>query len=151
MVRLLHIVVCIVVLTIGGTSTDAIAKISHKIYLTSIENNGIPDTKPQLEFTCSDKIYAVIEVSGLSKKKHQLEAVWTDPKGKKRERTAVPLYVSQAQTRTWVWLKLHPGAGASVISAFDPAYGLEEFIGQWSISIFIDRELLDKKQFSVLC
>lgn len=151
MKKLILVFVCTVTLIIGGVATDAIAKVTHKVYLTSKEKNGIPDTKPQTEFTCSDKIYAILEISGLSKTKHLLEAVWTDPSGKKRERTKVPLFISRDWARSWVWLSLHRPTGAAVVTVFDPAYGMEDFIGKWTISIFIDKKHLDKKQFSVLC
>ena len=152
-VKLTHAIICIVILTVGGVSVDAVAKVTHKIYLTSKEKNGIPDSKPQTEFTCSDKIYAILEISGLSKTKHLLEAIWTDPKGKKRERTEFPLYISQDWARSWVWLRLHgpSGIGSSIVTAVDPAHGMDEFIGNWTISFYIDKKQLDKKQFSVLC
>jgi hypothetical protein len=142
---------CFFVLAIAGVATNAAAKVTHKVYLTAKEKNGIPDTTSQTEFKCSDKIYAVLEISGLSKTKHELEAVWTDPKGEKRERTNVPLFVSMDKTRSWVWLRLHQAAGAAVMTAFDPAYSMDKFIGKWTISIYIDKKLVDKKPFSVLC
>ena len=151
MKKSIQLFVYIVILTAGGITSNAIAEITHKVYLTAKEKNGIPDTKPETEFTCSDKIYAILEISGLSKDKHQLEAVWTDPQGKKRERTKVPLYVSQDQARSWVWLRLHRPTGASVVTAFDPTYGMDDFIGEWTISIFIDKKRLTKKRFSVIC
>jgi len=151
MTKFIKFLICIVIITVTGITVKAEAKVTHKVYLTAKENNGIPDTTPQTEFRCSDKIYTIIEVSGLSKSKHQLEAVWTDPNGKKREHTKVPLYVSQDSARTWVWLSLHRPLGATVVTAFDPAYGMEEFIGDWNVSIYIDNKQLDNKQFSVLC
>ncbi len=124
---------------------------SHRAYLTAAETDGIPQDQPASDFACQDKIYAVIELKDYPKAKHTLEAVWRDPHRKDRERTRYPFWVSRAQERIWVWLKLHRPPEAALVQFVDPAAGMEEFIGDWELRLFLDDQPLDQLKFNVGC
>ncbi len=123
----------------------------HNVYLTASESEGIPVQQPATEFSCSDKIYAVIELSGLSREMHKLDAVWRDPQGKDREFTEYEFQANNDSERIWVWLKLHRPAEAALVSFINPSAGMDEFIGKWELHLAIDNEPLETKSFSVLC
>jgi hypothetical protein len=132
-------------------SNTAFSSAPHNVYLTATESDGIPLQQPATEFSCSDKIYAVIELSGLSREMHKLDAVWRDPHGKDREFTEYEFQASNESERIWVWLKLHRPAEAALVSFINPSAGMDEFIGKWELHLAIDNEPLETKSFSVLC
>ncbi len=134
-----------------GLSPLSHAASSHHVFLTASEQDGVPLDQPATEFTCSDKIYAVIEVAGLSRDQHKLVAVWRDPHGKDREHTEYKFIVNNDKERIWVWLKLHRSTEAALVSFMNPSAGMDEFIGQWELQLAIDNKPIDKRSFSVLC
>ena len=124
---------------------------SHHVYLTASEQEGIPQSDAHTEFSCNDKIFAVIDVAGLSHEKHKLNAVWRDPRGKDREHTEYEFNVYNQHERIWVWLKLHRSTEAALVSFLNPSAGMEEFIGEWELHLSIDNKPMDTKSFSVIC
>lgn len=132
-------------------SESAVSSSHHSVYLTAAESDGIPVAQPATEFSCSDKIFAVIELSGLSREKHKLDAVWRDPHGKDREFTEYEFQTHAEQERIWVWLKLHRPAEAALVSFLNPSAGMDEFIGQWELRLAIDNKPLETKNFNILC
>ena len=127
------------------------AAAGHKIYLTASEQEGVPLPQPATQFSCNDKIFAVIEVDGLSRDKHKLDAVWRDPRGKDREHTVYEFMVHNNTERIWVWLKLHRSMEAALVAFMNPSAGMDEFIGEWELHLAIDSKPIDKRSFSVLC
>jgi len=123
----------------------------HSVYLTATELDGIPAQQPETEFSCSDKIFAVLELSGLSKQKHKLDAIWRDPHGKDREFTEYEFQTHSDNERIWVWLKLHRPAEAALVSFINPSAGMDEFIGQWELRLIIDDKPFETKNFNILC
>ena len=132
-------------------SNTAHSEAPHNVYLTATESDGIPVQQPATEFSCSDKIFAVIELSGLSKQKHKLDAIWRDPQGKDREFTEYEFQAHDDNERIWVWLKLHRPAEAALVSFINPSAGMDEFIGQWELRLAIDNKPFETKSFNVLC
>ena len=124
---------------------------AHKIYLTASEQEGKPLAQPATEFSCHDKIFAVIEIEGLSQDRHKLDAVWRNPAGKDREHTEYEFSMRDSPTRLWVWLKLHRSMEAAVVAFMNPSAGMDEFIGEWTLSLAIDDKPIAIKSFSVLC
>ena len=129
----------------------AYAADAHRIYLARETTGGIPEQISRADFACDDTIYAVAELSGLPKGKHELVATWTDPHGRTRERTPLPFLARLPQERIWVWLRLHRPAGSAAISFFDPAAGMSEFVGQWTVNVALDGTKLETLRFKVLC
>ena len=123
----------------------------HKIYLTASERDGIPLAHPATRFSCHDKIFAVIEMDGLSLDKHKLDAVWRDPLGKDREHTEHEFTVRGSTETIWVWLKLHRSMEAAVVAFMNPSAGMDEFIGDWELYVAVDGKPIDRRSFSVLC
>ena len=123
----------------------------HNIYLTASEKEGVPLAQPATQFGCTDKIYAVIEIDGLSRDKHKLDAIWRDPRGKDREHTEYEFMVHNSTERIWVWLKLHRPMEAAIVAFMNPSAGMDEFIGEWELHLAIDNKQIDKRSFSVLC
>jgi len=123
----------------------------HAIYFTSVVKDGVPENKPSDKFGCSDKVYAVLELRGLSKTQHKLEAIWHDPQGRDRERTRYPFRVLRDEERIWVWLKLHHGPEAALVQFVNPSAGMDEFIGDWKLKLVLDGKLLAEKTFKVVC
>jgi hypothetical protein len=129
------------------TSADS----SHKIYNSLIDETGFPSTQAKQNFDCSDKIYTVVELQNYASGKHQLSIKWIDPAGDLREHTQYPFYVVKQDTRLWAWLNLYRATGAGMLQWIDPAAGLEEFIGSWTIEIRVDNKRLSKQKFEVIC
>ena len=140
---------CWLAVLVASPATSAASK--HKVYLTAKEQAGAPVAEPATQFSCGDKIYAVLEISGLSREKHRLDAVWRDPYGKDREHTEYEFQVHSDFERIWVWLKLHRSGEAALVSFLNPSAGMEEFIGEWEIRLSLDNSPLENKKFSVLC
>ena len=133
---------CLIFPAKAATSLDA--------FVTSSIKNGIPVSSSSNEFNCSDKIFSVIDIQGLSNGEHTLNVDWIDPSRNRREQTTYSFHRA-GSIRITVWLKLHPPSGATLLSAFNPALGMDEFIGRWEIRISVDQSALIQKWFSVLC
>ncbi len=123
----------------------------YKVYLTAAVDQGVPLAQPTAEFGCTDAIYAVLELHGLEKTEHTLNAVWRDPHGQERERTEYPFRVHRDRERIWVWLKLHRSPEAALVQFVDPGAGLGEFVGDWEVQLFIDGKSISKQNFTVIC
>ena len=124
---------------------------SHKIYNTLIDELGFPSKQAKQSFDCSDKIYTVVELRNYAPGKHELSIKWIDPAGDLREHTQYPFHVVKQDTRLWAWLNLYRATGAGLLQWIDPAAGLEEFIGSWTIEVRIDNKRLTKQNFEVIC
>lgn len=133
---------CLVSPVMAATSLDA--------FVTSSIENGVPVSSLNSEFNCTDKIFAVIDIQGLRNGEHTLNVDWIDPSGKRREQTTYSFHRA-GSIRITVWLKLHPPRGATLLSAFNPALGMGDFIGRWQIRMRVDQSALAQKWFSVLC
>ena len=141
--RWLVLLLCYLVLPAkAATSLDA--------FVTRSIENGAPVSSLSDEFNCTDKIFSVIDIQGLGKGEHTLNVDWIDPSGKRREHTTYSFHRAGSM-RITVWLKLHPPRGATLLSAFNPAWGMDEFIGRWEVRIRVDQSPVTQKWFSVLC
>ena len=141
--RLIVLILCCFV-------SPAKAVTSLDFFVTSSTENGVPVSSSSNEFSCADKIFSVIDIQGLSNGEHTLNADWIDPSGKRREQTTYSFHRA-GSIRITVWLKLHPPKGATLLSAFNPAWGMDEFIGRWEIRISVDQSPVTRKSFPVLC
>ena len=101
-------------------------------------------------FGCNDKIYASINVEELASGEHQLTADWIDPTGKTREHIDYP-FSGAGTTRITIWLKLHPPKGSTLFGFFNPSMGMEDFIGNWQLSVRIDGDTKLDVPFEVVC
>ncbi len=116
------------------------------------DKHGFPNQEPKTHFDCSDKIYSVTEVSGLSKGRHVVSFEWIDPSSDLRENTTYDFYVrDEASTKLWAWLELSRASGAGMLQWLNPAAGLEEFIGQWDVNIIINDKKYKSSSFEVSC
>ena len=119
-------------------------------WLSAKVENGIP-VQPEIHrFGCNDKIFAVIDLADLASGSHQLQVDWVDPTGKTREHIDYA-FDSTGDTRITVWLKLHPPQGAALFSFFNPAIGMDDFIGTWQLAIHVNNETRLERGFEVLC
>ena len=146
--RLLYL--CLYVLIPLAGSNTALAGAQIEAFVTTSLVDGRPVTANERVFRCSDKIYAVINVSGLTDGDHVLNVDWIDPSGKRQEQTVYEFY-SSGSIRITVWLKLHAPSGASLLSAFNPAIGMGAFIGPWEVRMTVDRSTTTHRNFEVLC
>ena len=119
-------------------------------FVTATTEDDYPVESAGNTFACRDKIFAVIDLAGLTPGQHRLHVDWIDPGGKYRERIAHE-FTSSDSARLTVWLQLHPPTGAALVSAFNPAVGMGEFIGEWQVEIRIDDSAQVRKHFEVLC
>jgi len=120
------------------------------VWLSAAVEEGWPVESGSNRFGCNDKIYAVITLLGLEGGAHRLEADWTDPGGKIREHVDYP-FNGAGGTRITIWLKLHPPKGSALFSFFNPAMGMEDFIGLWQLTLRVDDDTRLDTQFEVLC
>ena len=123
---------------------------SINTWLSATVEDDIPVQTDTDRFGCNDKIFAVIDLTDLSDGSHQLQVDWTDPTGKTREHIEHP-FDSSGATRITVWLQLHPPKGAALFSFFNPAIGMDDFIGTWQVEITLDGDNRLNQSFEVLC
>ena len=121
----------------------------YRIFLTP-SFQGINSQKSQ-SFNCEDKVFAVIEFNHYPAKLHQLRFSWKDPGGEERELNEFPFFVTGDQTFAWAALKLHRSVGAGMLQWINPAAGMEEFIGTWTIDVSAEGLFEKKVEFEVLC
>ena len=133
-----------------GWLSGSEANPSISVWLSATVQNGVPIQNDGQRFGCNDKIFAVIDLVGLQGGEHRLEADWTDPIGKIREHIDYPFNGAGA-TRITVWLKLHPPKGSALFSFFNPAMGMDDFIGLWKLVVRVDDDTRLDTQFEVLC
>ena len=139
-------------LLLGFNPIEASAAASKHLLYTSIEsNNAQPSSDQKQYFDCSDKIYAVLELTNFTKGRHALSLRWFDPAQEEREKVDYPFTVTQKETRLWGWLNLIRPKGAGMIQWINPAAGLEEFIGPWTIEAYINNKKIASNTFSVDC
>ena len=142
------------VLLIGSLSTmannNSQAEPNYSIYLTNKTKNDQPVLDKVTVFDCSDRVYVVVEVFNLSTEMHKLEVNWINPQGERQERTRFE-FKGGAFSRSWAWLQLHGSTGAAIGQIFDPSFGMENFIGNWTAEVLINKKPIQKVQFQVLC
>ncbi len=127
-------------------------KSSSSLHFTLADKHGFPSDQDRESFDCLDKIYAVTEIQGFKQGKHSIEFRWVDPEGSTRERTEYDFHVSDKPvTKLWAWLELSRARGAGIIQWLNPAAGLEEFIGEWELELFVNGKRLNKGAFEVSC
>ena len=118
----------------------------------ALEGEGAqPETKQRTHFECSDKVFAVLELDNSTPGKHSLSFRWNDPKDEEKERVDYPFTVTDKTTRLWAWLNLIRSRGAGMITWINPAAGLEEFIGPWTVDAYVDDKKVASSSFSVDC
>jgi hypothetical protein len=134
-------------------AATAIAQDGYNVYLTASENADVPLNEPAETFSCSDKIFAVVEVNqpGGETGNHTLEAIWRNPSGEDQEVTRYQFQVTNGYARVWVWLKLHRSGEAAIVQFMNPSAGMEEFIGMWELHVRVDDQRVAKKSFEVIC
>ena len=143
----LHAICALLLLgNISATRADP----SINVWLSAEFENGWPVESSSNRFGCNDKIYAVIDLLGLKGGAHRLQADWTDPGGKIREHVDYP-FNGAGGTRITIWLKLHPPKGSALFSFFNPAMGMDDFIGLWELAIRVDEDTRFNTEFEVLC
>lgn len=127
------------------------AKASVNIYTTVADETQVPDQAARERFSCTDQVYAVIELNDYIGGDHQLSVQWISPSGEQRELTKYGFSVMNNKERIWAWLKLHRASGSGMMQWLDSSAGMEEFIGDWKISISIDDVPVGESSFEVLC
>ena len=93
----------------------------------------------------------MVIAAGLGQGEHELKVRWLDPTGEQRELTRFPFQGSPIANHIWAWLQLHGPTGAIIGQMFDPSFGMEEFIGDWSAEVFINNKQVASREFQVLC
>ncbi|MBL4674247.1 MAG: hypothetical protein JKX81_18450 [Arenicella sp.] len=139
------------IISITPSSAAEQNKASSKVYFTLGDQHQFPLTEERSSFGCSDRIFTVVELSHMPKTKYDLAIVWIDPSNTERERTEYSFSVVAEETRLWSWLSLSPSTGAAMIQWINPAAGLEEFVGPWTVEIRINGRRITSKNFEVIC
>ena len=103
------------------------------------------------QFNCEDQIFLIIKFINNPPKLHQIQAIWKDPTDQEREHNSFPFFVSEKSPTAWVSLKLHRSVGAGMLQWINPAAGMEEFIGNWTVDVKIGSLLKETLKFEVLC
>lgn len=127
------------------------AALDTSVSFSSRKTGEVPEKTGETEFTCSDTIYVLIEARGLTQGTHDVEIHWIDPVGERQELTRFGAYTSGDETLLWGWLRLHAPENSGLARAFDPSHGMRDFIGQWTVRIFIDGRQVSSSRFDVLC
>lgn len=133
----------ILLFLVNGTANGERQEIEYKAILTK----NLTEKTPVKKFECEDKIFLYFTWFGL-KGNHSLSAFWHKPGGKLQETAEYNFTAENKKEFTWLWLKLKKGKERGFII---PGRGWTDFIGQWSVEIFLDGEFLERKQFLVVC
>lgn len=121
------------------------------VYVTTEVEDQQPVRKDDVQFfDCSDRIYVVVEASGLTPGKHQMTVRWINPAEAQQERTDYA-FTSGSHARIWAWLQLSGPTGSVLGRLFDSSFGMEEFIGEWTARTYIDDDSVAASQFNILC
>jgi hypothetical protein len=124
---------------------------SERTYFALENEHGAPFKKKLEVFDCSDKIFTVVELQDYPIEKYHLSVRWQDPYGTTREHTRYDFHIRESETRLWAWLKLSRATGAGMIQWLNPAAGLEEFIGEWQVTVKINDHTVATNTFTVSC
>lgn len=134
------------------THANSDIKENSTLHFTLRGEHGFPSKETVKSFDCLDRIYAVTELSYFKKGEYTIEFHWVDPDGNTRETTKYDFLMrKEPKTELWGWLELSRAKGAGMIQWLNPAAGLEEFIGFWTVELVLNGKTINKGQFEVLC
>ncbi len=105
--------------------------------------------KSAQNFDCHDKIYIHAILSGLKNRTHEAYVEWINPKGKHQDYSN--LEFSESNYRVWFWLKLKPAFGGELLKSIDHSFGMEEFMGKWTVKLYLDGKWISNQVFYVAC
>jgi len=139
-------------ISFGATKSNAKNTPNAHVYYSLGDENKAPLTKSQTDFSCTDQIFTVAELSNYPKGKYQLSIRWIDPSDNVRENTRYPFDVTSSRiTKLWAWLTLSRAKGAGILAWMNPAAGLEEFVGEWTVEVQVDNKVVNTGSFIVSC
>ncbi len=142
----------IAVALLATLPAKAAADVRYEIYLTNHVISTQPTSTAVTQFDCSDRIFVVVEATGLAQAEHELTVEWINPADERLELTNFDFHAHPSTpSRVWAWLQLHGPTGAVIGQIFDPSFGMEDFIGEWHARVLIDQEQIGAPVFNVLC
>ncbi|MFT5111338.1 MAG: hypothetical protein ACI8P9_000657 [Parasphingorhabdus sp.] len=121
------------------------------ISFSSKKLGALPERTSETEFTCADTVYVLIDTKMLQTGVVPVEIQWIGPTRKRHELTRFEIFADQPDTLIWAWMRLHPPSGTKLTRAFDPSYGMRDFIGKWVVKILFHDRLVGTGGFDVLC
>lgn len=121
------------------------------VYFALADEFNAPLKESTTDFDCTDKIFTVVELNDYPQGKHQLSVRWLDPTDGQREHTKYEFHVNQQEVRLWAWLSLSRAQGAGMLTWINPAAGLEEFVGPWTVEVRVDNKKISDGVFEVSC
>lgn len=116
-----------------------------EVFLTG----DLKSKKPAEKFNCYEKIYIHATFSNLKKTDHEASVFWINPNGKQQEYSNFR-FKGGNKSVVWFWLKLHP-AKSKVFKTIVPSSGMEQFIGNWMVRLYLDGEIVAANRFYVVC
>ena len=131
----------------GQKQTTETAESTSEVFLSTN-----PKSEPQEgSFNCDDQIYLAIKFANHDPKLHQINISWKDPNDEERENNSFPFFVTKNESLAWASLKLHRSVGAGMLQWVNPAAGMEEFIGTWTVDVSVGDIVKESLNFEVLC
>lgn len=124
------------------------------IYFTSKTNRaGAPGTKESNTFDCSQKVYVVVVAGHIKPGIRHVVVYWYNPLGRRQEDTEFDVNATGRKDRFWAWLILHrsPDNMMDRVLLQDRGAGMEDFIGKWTVKIYVDGKLLGTGTFKIYC
>jgi len=97
-------------------------------------------------FTLGEKIYARVQLQGVSPGKHLVSFRWINPRGKLEESYKKSFSPHRGRYNCWSWLELK---GADWFPVSLGSFGTTRFRGLWRVRIFLDEKFLDESEFVV--
>lgn len=132
-------------------SKKEVPNIDYTLFFALEGDNSQPSTKPRVYFDCTDKVFAVLAIKNMPLGRHELSLRWIGPHGQEQERVDYAFSVAKTETKLWAWLNLIRAKGAGMITWVNPAAGLEEFIGPWTVDAYVNDQKVRSGEFSVDC
>ena len=136
----LSIILAIVLFSFSSLFVEAKTVEKNVILTDSVKG------KEKTSFDCGEKkiIYVVLPVN---KGSHNLRAEWFGPGISAASEYALTAF----DTSGWLFIKLQPARGGKLFGGIDSSFGMDKFIGQWKVDVYIDKELVATKNFLVAC
>ncbi len=113
-------------------------------------SRDLPGAEKTEVFDCHDKIYIQATLLNLEETTYKASVVWINPKGNRQD-SASYRFTGDKHNKVWFWLKLHPAFGGRFLKSINPSFGMDDFIGEWNVKLYINDELIATNMFYVTC
>lgn len=111
----------------------------------SMDQEGIVRTD---SFSSHDIVYIHAVFLDLKETEHEAAVEWINPRGKYQD-SAAHRFTGARHNKIWFWLKLHSEFGGKILESFETSLGMEEFMGEWIVRLYLNDDIVASRRFYV--